>query len=111
MSLFIVRPFFFEEIGLTGRVTCTINGVRYESPLRNHVISALQQRVCVGNTIFIQDGTPPHIRPGNEEKLEKNGVVLKFGTVVEISTLNNILKVPDSGGYAGDTWRFKVGRF
>ncbi|GBO15394.1 Protein maternal effect lethal 26 [Araneus ventricosus] len=40
--------------------------------------------------------------PGNEGKIgEKNGVVLKFGTVVGISALNNILKVPDRGGYAG----------
>ncbi|GBO08047.1 hypothetical protein AVEN_143924-1 [Araneus ventricosus] len=54
----IVGPFFFEEIGPSGPVTCTINGTRYESLLSNQLIPALQQRGCVNNTIFMQDGTP-----------------------------------------------------
>ncbi|GBN45053.1 hypothetical protein AVEN_62287-1 [Araneus ventricosus] len=32
---------------------------------------------------------------------KKNGVVLKFGTVVGDNVLNNILKVPDRGGLKG----------
>ncbi|GBN15897.1 hypothetical protein AVEN_144704-1 [Araneus ventricosus] len=57
----IVGPFFFEEIGPSGAVTCTVNGTRYETLLRNQLIPALQQRVCVDSTIFMQDGAPPHI--------------------------------------------------
>ncbi|GBM18300.1 hypothetical protein AVEN_147422-1 [Araneus ventricosus] len=53
---FIVGPFFFEEIGPACPVTCTVNGVRYESILRNHVIPGLQQLACMGSTIFMQDG-------------------------------------------------------
>ncbi|GBM74101.1 hypothetical protein AVEN_95113-1 [Araneus ventricosus] len=52
------RAILFEDIG---SVTCMVNGVRYESPLRSHVIPALQQRACIGSTIFIQDGASPRI--------------------------------------------------
>ncbi|GBL79723.1 hypothetical protein AVEN_18246-1 [Araneus ventricosus] len=38
---FIVGQFFFEEIRPAGPVTCTVNGVCYESLLRNYVIAAL----------------------------------------------------------------------
>ncbi|GBO03411.1 hypothetical protein AVEN_87946-1 [Araneus ventricosus] len=58
---FILGPFFFEEIGPSGPVTCTVNGTRYESLLRNQLIPALQQRGCVVSTIFMQDGAPPQI--------------------------------------------------
>ncbi|GBL72200.1 hypothetical protein AVEN_115180-1 [Araneus ventricosus] len=50
-----------RRIGPVGSVTCTVNGVRYESLLRSHVIPALQQSACVGSTIFMPDGAPPHI--------------------------------------------------
>ncbi|GBO25965.1 hypothetical protein AVEN_131382-1 [Araneus ventricosus] len=33
-AAFMVGPFFFEEIGLSGPVTCTVNGTRYKSLLR-----------------------------------------------------------------------------
>ncbi|GBM38221.1 hypothetical protein AVEN_8282-1 [Araneus ventricosus] len=49
------------EIGPSGPVTCTVNGTRCKSFLRNQLIPALQQRGCVDITIFMQDGTPPHI--------------------------------------------------
>ncbi|GBN20788.1 hypothetical protein AVEN_114359-1 [Araneus ventricosus] len=52
---------FFEEIGPSGPVTCTVNGTRYNSLLRNQLIPALQQRGCVDNTICMQDGAPPNI--------------------------------------------------
>ncbi|GBO46894.1 hypothetical protein AVEN_186267-1 [Araneus ventricosus] len=58
---FIVDSFFFEEIGPSGLVICTVNGTRYESLLRNHLIPALQQRGHVDRKIFMQDGAPPHI--------------------------------------------------
>ncbi|GBM76261.1 hypothetical protein AVEN_105439-1 [Araneus ventricosus] len=61
MAAFIVGSFFFEEIGPSDPVTCIVKGIRYESLLRNQLIPALQQRGCVDSTIFIQDGTPPHI--------------------------------------------------
>ncbi|GBN09240.1 hypothetical protein AVEN_48119-1 [Araneus ventricosus] len=60
-AAFIVGPFFFEEIGPSGPVTCSVNGTRYEFLLRNQLIPALQQRGCVDSTIFMQDGSPPHI--------------------------------------------------
>ncbi|GBO01369.1 hypothetical protein AVEN_275664-1 [Araneus ventricosus] len=53
--------FFFEEIGPSGPVACTVNGTRYESLLRNHLIRALQQRGCVDTTIFMQVGASQHI--------------------------------------------------
>ena len=55
---FIVGPFFFTP---AGPVTPTVTGKRYESLLRNHVLSALQQRQCVDRTILMQDGAPPNI--------------------------------------------------
>ncbi|GBN48423.1 hypothetical protein AVEN_84468-1 [Araneus ventricosus] len=58
---FIIGPFFFEEIGPSGLVTCTVKGTLYESLLRNQLIRALQQRGCVDGTFFMQDGAPPHI--------------------------------------------------
>ncbi|GBO17021.1 hypothetical protein AVEN_63280-1, partial [Araneus ventricosus] len=58
---FNVGPFFFEEIGPAGPVTCTINGVSHESLLCNHVIPELHQRACVGCTILMQGGAPPHL--------------------------------------------------
>ncbi|GBN06504.1 hypothetical protein AVEN_202351-1 [Araneus ventricosus] len=60
-AAFIFGPLFLEEIGLSGPVTCTVNGTRYESLLRNQLIPALQQRGCVDSTIFMQDDAPPHI--------------------------------------------------
>ncbi|GBO02131.1 hypothetical protein AVEN_27291-1 [Araneus ventricosus] len=54
-AAFIVDPFFFEEFGPSGPVTCPVNGTRYESLLRNQLIPALERRGCVDNTIFIQD--------------------------------------------------------
>ncbi|GBN75512.1 hypothetical protein AVEN_168917-1 [Araneus ventricosus] len=60
-AAFIVGRFFCEEIGPLGPVTCTVNGIRYESLLRNQLIPALQKRECVDSPIFMQDGAPPHI--------------------------------------------------
>ncbi|GBM18011.1 hypothetical protein AVEN_238403-1 [Araneus ventricosus] len=68
-AAFIVGPFFFEEIGPSGPVTCTVNGTRYESLLRNQLIPALQQRGCVDNTIFMQNGAPPHIETPVKQQL------------------------------------------
>ncbi|GBM40272.1 hypothetical protein AVEN_248293-1 [Araneus ventricosus] len=60
-AAFIVGSFFFEEIDPSSPVTCTVNGARYESLLRNQVIPALQQRGCADSTIFMQDDAPPYI--------------------------------------------------
>ncbi|GBN87143.1 hypothetical protein AVEN_173265-1 [Araneus ventricosus] len=60
-AAFIVGIFFFEEIGPSDPVTCTVNGTRYESLLRNQLIPELQQRGCVDSTIFMQAGAPAHI--------------------------------------------------
>ncbi|GBL89659.1 hypothetical protein AVEN_104616-1 [Araneus ventricosus] len=37
-------PFLFEEIALSGPVTCTVNGTRYESLVRNQLIPS--ERMC-----------------------------------------------------------------
>ena len=58
---FIIEPFFFEETCALGLFTITITGQRYECLLRNHIITALQQRGYVDQISFMQDGAPPHI--------------------------------------------------
>ncbi|GBM82775.1 hypothetical protein AVEN_221068-1, partial [Araneus ventricosus] len=66
-AAFIVGPFFFEELGPSGPVTCPVNGTRYESLLRNQLIPALERSGCVDSTIFKQDGdSSAHTRPVNE---------------------------------------------
>ncbi|GFT13985.1 transposable element tc3 transposase [Trichonephila clavipes] len=57
---FILGPYFFEELGAGGPVTCSITGQRYASLLRNKIIPNLQARQCLSRIIFIQDGAPPH---------------------------------------------------
>ncbi|GFX63234.1 transposable element tc3 transposase [Trichonephila clavipes] len=58
---FILGPYFFEELGAGGPVTCSITGQRYASLLRNKIIPDLQARQCLSRIIFMQDGAPPHI--------------------------------------------------
>ncbi|GFW15679.1 uncharacterized protein TNCV_3581771 [Trichonephila clavipes] len=58
---FILGPYFFEELGAGGPVTCSITGQRYASLLRNKIIPDLQARQCLSRIIFMQDAAPPHI--------------------------------------------------
>ncbi|GFV63819.1 uncharacterized protein TNCV_2278231 [Trichonephila clavipes] len=58
---FILGPYFFEELGAGGPVTCSITGQRYASLLRNKIIPDLQARQCLSRIIFMQDGAPPYI--------------------------------------------------
>ncbi|GFU40750.1 uncharacterized protein TNCV_3231071 [Trichonephila clavipes] len=58
---FILGPYFFEELGAGGPVTCSITGQRYASLLRYKIIPDLQARPCLSRIIFMQDGAPPHI--------------------------------------------------
>ncbi|GFU19326.1 uncharacterized protein TNCV_3032481 [Trichonephila clavipes] len=58
---FILGPYFFEELGAGGPVTCSITGQRYASLLRNKIIPDLQARQCFSRILFKQDGAPPHI--------------------------------------------------
>ncbi|GFU86746.1 transposable element tc3 transposase [Trichonephila clavipes] len=60
-TFFILGPYFFEELGAGGPVTCSIAGQRYASLLRNKIIPDLQARPCLSRIIFLQDGAPPHI--------------------------------------------------
>ncbi|GFX41555.1 transposable element tc3 transposase [Trichonephila clavipes] len=60
-AYFILGPYFFEELGAEGPVTCFITGQRYASLLRNKIIPDLQARQCLSRIIFMQDGAPPHI--------------------------------------------------
>ncbi|GFY11315.1 uncharacterized protein TNCV_4472981 [Trichonephila clavipes] len=58
---FILGPYFFEELGAGGPVTCSITGQRYASLLRNKIIPDLQARQCLSRIIFMQDAAPRHI--------------------------------------------------
>ncbi|GFT87757.1 uncharacterized protein TNCV_4001031 [Trichonephila clavipes] len=60
-ATFILGPYFFEELGAGGLVTCSITGQRYASLLRNKIIPDLQARQCLSRIIFMQDGAPLHI--------------------------------------------------
>ncbi|GFY13504.1 uncharacterized protein TNCV_4958741 [Trichonephila clavipes] len=60
-AYFILGPYFFEELGAGGPVTCSITGQRYASLLRNKIIPDVQARQCLSRIIFMQDGAPPHI--------------------------------------------------
>ncbi|GFX79823.1 uncharacterized protein TNCV_4981351 [Trichonephila clavipes] len=55
---FILGPYFFEELGAGGPVTCSITVQRYASLLRNKIIPDLQARQCLSRIIFMQDGAP-----------------------------------------------------
>ncbi|GBN86846.1 hypothetical protein AVEN_215156-1 [Araneus ventricosus] len=57
----LVGLLFFEEKSPAGPVTCTVNGVSYESLLHSHVNPAFQQRACADRTIFMPDCPSPHI--------------------------------------------------
>ncbi|GFW30315.1 uncharacterized protein TNCV_3850861 [Trichonephila clavipes] len=58
---FILGPYFFEELGAGGPVTCSITGQRYASLLRTKIIPDLQARPCLSRIIFMQDRASPHI--------------------------------------------------
>ena len=60
-AAFQVRLFFFEDATHAGPVTCTVTDKRYEVFLHNHVLPVLQEHHCVDRTIFMHDGSPPHI--------------------------------------------------
>ncbi|GFW63704.1 uncharacterized protein TNCV_667731 [Trichonephila clavipes] len=68
--VFILGPYFFEESGSRGPVTCSITGQRYASLLRNKIISGLQARPCLSRIIFMQDGAPPHITRCDKDVLK-----------------------------------------
>ena len=56
-----MAPYFFEQVTPQGLTTCSINAKRYRDMLQTYVIPTLQQRGCQQETIFMQDGAPPHI--------------------------------------------------
>ncbi|GFY09453.1 transposable element tc3 transposase [Trichonephila clavipes] len=58
---FILGPYFFEELGAGGPVTCSITGQRYASLLGNKIFPDLQARQRLSRIIFMQNGAPPHI--------------------------------------------------
>ena len=55
------RAIFFRADGCFRSCYRYVTGQRYASLLHNHVIPAMQQRGCVNQIIFMQDGAPPHI--------------------------------------------------
>ncbi|KFM67194.1 hypothetical protein X975_24756, partial [Stegodyphus mimosarum] len=69
---FIVGPFFYENITPTGPETCSVTGEKYRHMLNSFVIPALQQRQCLGEIIFMQDGAPPHVAVRVQQMLRQN---------------------------------------
>ncbi|GFU67894.1 transposable element tc3 transposase [Trichonephila clavipes] len=55
---FILGPYFFEELGAGGPVTCSITGQRYASLLRNKIIPDLQARHEANPQVYVE--TPLH---------------------------------------------------
>ncbi|GBM72724.1 hypothetical protein AVEN_189647-1 [Araneus ventricosus] len=53
--------FYCGEITANGIQTCSVTGKWYRDVLRDFVIPQLQQRGCLQDIIFMQDGAPPHI--------------------------------------------------
>ncbi|GBM82438.1 hypothetical protein AVEN_229479-1 [Araneus ventricosus] len=53
--------FFLKEITANGIQSCSIIGQRYRDMLRDFLVSQLQQRACLQDIIFMQDGAPPRI--------------------------------------------------
>ncbi|GFT32785.1 uncharacterized protein TNCV_2901771 [Trichonephila clavipes] len=45
----------------SGFVTATVTGERYADMLQNRIIPSLADKHLLEQTIFMQDGTPPHI--------------------------------------------------
>ena len=68
---FIIGSYFFKEPDTLGSVTVTVTGQRYEYPLRNHVIPALQQRGCGDRIIFMQGGASPYIASPAKQLLKR----------------------------------------
>ncbi|GBO04915.1 hypothetical protein AVEN_80951-1 [Araneus ventricosus] len=60
-AIFIIGPYSFEEITANGIQTCSVTGQRYRDMLKDFVIPQLQQRECLQDIIFMQDGATPHI--------------------------------------------------
>ncbi|GBM57085.1 hypothetical protein AVEN_261426-1 [Araneus ventricosus] len=60
-AAFTIGPYFFEEITANGIKTCSAIGQRCRDMLRDFVIPRLQQRSCLQDIIFMQDGLPHHI--------------------------------------------------
>ncbi|GBL72541.1 hypothetical protein AVEN_127817-1 [Araneus ventricosus] len=52
---------FFKEITGNGIQTCAVTGQRYHDMLRDFVIPQLQQRGCLQDIIFLQNGAPHHV--------------------------------------------------
>lgn len=62
--MFIIGPYFFEEVMQTGFGTCSVTGRRYRDMLTMFLIPELWQHHRVQDTIFMQDSAPPYIHRG-----------------------------------------------
>lgn len=65
---FLIGPYFFID-DETGQTT-TVNGDRYLEMLDNFVIYQLRERNVLDETVFQQDGAPPHFRRDVMEYLQ-----------------------------------------
>lgn len=68
-ATFVIGPYFFEEVTRRGFETCSVTGRRYQDMLTTFVIPELQQHGRLQDTIFMQDGAPPHILRGVQQVL------------------------------------------
>ncbi|GBL75940.1 hypothetical protein AVEN_234270-1 [Araneus ventricosus] len=98
-AAFIVGPFFSEEIGPSGPVTCEVNRTRYESLLRKPLINLSEMFSPFSHRIeiFWLDGSKPHTGyRGNEEAVTLANTAITEGVVMKALNLdtnsNNIYK-------------------
>lgn len=57
---FILGPYFFGELRPSEPVTCSVIAQRYLHMLQTFVVPQLQQRQCLTEMVFMQDGAPSH---------------------------------------------------
>ena len=59
--MFILGPYFFEEITDGDLQTCTVTSARYLDMLTQYAIPKLQRQNALSEVLWMQDGAPPHV--------------------------------------------------
>lgn len=71
-SIFVLGPYFFEQVTSKGMKTCFIISVRYTTILQNYQIRELHQRNVVIVIAWMQDGVPSHVATRVRQVLEQH---------------------------------------
>ena len=59
--MFILSPYFFEEVTDGNLQTCTKTSSRYLDILIHYAIPEFQWQNALSKAVWIQDGPPPHV--------------------------------------------------